>query len=123
MRARHVIGVVAVIGLGACSSPAPAKVAAKAPTAQAAALPPCKDVFVVGKPVDKAKATAGCTSPSGGEVQIGAIDCTDATALWQVDASTGAPAGYARDGQTYQLVKGEIASDAAYKKAYESCVK
>jgi hypothetical protein len=115
----------AVVVLGGCSKAEPAKTTANVPvapaSAPAAAPPACKDVFQPGKLVDKEKAKAGCSSPSGTALMLASLDCTDGTVLWQVDASSGAPAGYVREGQPYQVVK-DAAAEAGYKKAYQACV-
>lgn len=133
MKVRHVLGAVAVITLSGCSSPAPAETAAPAApeaaaaSAGAAAASPgvmrlCSDVFVPDKPVVGFNAETGCTNKAGAVQFIGVVDCADGTKLWPVDAATGAPAGYAREGNAYQVVTGEVAADKGYKQAYETCV-
>lgn len=127
MRAGHVIGAFALVALAGCSSPAPADDAA-APKASAAtvesqaAMPACSDVFVPDKPVTGFDDQTGCANKEGVVQSIAAIDCPDGTRLWPVDATTGAPAGYWRQGQVFRVVKGEITTDKDYKEAYESCV-
>lgn len=79
-------------------------------------------MFQPGKVIDKAKAGGGCTDPDGGVQQVGSFRCGDGTHLWQVDAATGAKAGYGNDGKAYKAVTGEVAADAGYKKAYSACV-
>jgi hypothetical protein len=121
MGARHVVMAAALVSaLTGCSSP-PSQATPNAPIAQSPDLPACATVFQPGKVVDKAQATAGCTSPSGSVQVAGFSDCKDGTVLWQVDATTGAPAGFAREGQPYQTVEGEAAADPGYNKAYEAC--
>lgn len=120
MRARHVMGIALLAAIGGCSSPEP-QVTVNAPVEKTAAPPACSEVFVPGQTVDKTKLTAGCLSPSGTTVMVGFFDCTDGTVLWQVDATSGAPAGYAREGKPYKTVKGDGAADAGYKKAYAAC--
>jgi hypothetical protein len=128
IRAVNVIGIAASVAivLGGCSKPEAAKGAVDAPAAevvaQADAPPACKDVFQPGQLVDKAKAQAGCSSPSGTPLMMGSVNCKDGTLLWEVDGPSGAPAGYFREGQPYQTVQGEVTADAGYKKAYEACV-
>lgn len=121
MGARHVLLGALVSALAGCSASAPSGAAAVAPVSQPA-LPACREVFVPGKVVDKAKAAGGCTSPSGTLVAVGAFDCSDGQVLWQVDASTGAPAGYAHEGKPYVTVKGDAAADPGYKRAYNACI-
>ncbi|GIF17652.1 hypothetical protein BJ973_009383 [Actinoplanes tereljensis] len=127
MRALHMFGLAAgaVVVLGGCSKAEPAKTAAAAPVAPASASadapPACKDVFQPGKLVDKEKAKAGCASPSGTALMLASLDCKDGTQLWQVGAASGAPAGYVRDGQPYQVVKADATTDANYMKAYKAC--
>jgi hypothetical protein len=127
MRVSHVLGAVALAALAGCSSPAPAETAApKAPAASAespaAALPACSDVFVPDKVVAGFDDQTGCTNKEGAVQFVGAMDCGDGTKLWSVDASTGAPTGYGRQGQAYRTVKGEVATDKEYKKVFEACM-
>ncbi|MEV6297841.1 hypothetical protein AB0M02_00375 [Actinoplanes sp. NPDC051861] len=107
-----------------CGTEDPAPVVTEAAPAASQPPPPpaCADVFIPGKVVDKAKASAGCMSPSGTIQAVGAHSCTDGTVLWQVDATTGAKAGYAREGKPYRVVKGDVAADRSYKKTYNACV-
>lgn len=84
--------------------------------ASAAALPKCAEVFAPGQVIDQAKAQAGCLDPDGGIQVAGAHRCQDGRSLWQVDASTGAKAGYGFGGQKY------IAGESGYRKAYDSCM-
>ena len=127
MRALHIFGLAAgaLVVLGGCSQAESAKPAADVTVAQTsastAALPACKDVFQPGKLVDKQQATAGCTSPSGTALMLASLNCTDGTMLWQVEASSGAPAGFVREGKPYQVVKADGAADATYQKAYQAC--
>ncbi|WP_433793792.1 hypothetical protein [Actinoplanes sp. CA-252034] len=123
------MGAVALAALAGCSSPAPAEEGA-APAkpeataaSQAAALPVCGEVFVPDKPVNGFDEQTGCTGKDGTVQFIGAIECGDGTKLWPVDASTGAPTGYGREGQAYRVVKGEVQADNGYKQAYEDCMK
>ena len=115
----------ALVVLGGCSKAESAKAAANVPVAQksapAAAPPACKDLFQPGKLVDKAQANAGCSTPSGTALMLASLNCADGTMFWQVEASSGAPAGYVREGKPYQAVKGDGTTDAGYKKAYEAC--
>ena len=131
MRARHVLGAVAIAALAGCSSPAPAETAAPAPEATVAsqgaaassgAVRTCSDVFVPDKPVVGFDDQTGCTNKEGTVQFIGAIECSDGTKLWPVDASTGAPAGFGREGTPFRVVTGEVAADKNYKAAYEECV-
>jgi hypothetical protein len=85
-----------------------------------AALPACKDVFVPGKVVDAKKALDGCKGPAGDLRVIGYFDCADGRKLFQVDANTGAAAGWGFGGAKYRTAK-EAASDPEYGKAYQSC--
>lgn len=129
MRARHVMGVAITLGaLAGCSSPAaspapaPGQVTVNQPAETAPALPECAEVFVPGKPVDGALALAGCTNPAGTVQAIGGHDCQNGGKLWQVDANSGAPAGYGFEGKKYVAVKGETAADRGYKRAYDACM-
>lgn len=118
MRARHVLAIAVVLTAAGCTKPA---VTMNSPVVPTPALPACSAVFQPGKVVDKAKASGGCTDPSGGVQGIGMFSCSDGSVLWQVDANTGAKAGYAREGKPYVAVKGDGAADPGYKKAYEAC--
>jgi hypothetical protein len=127
MRVSHVMGAIALAALAGCSSPAPAETAAPKASAatvesQAAALPACSDVFVPDKVVAGFDDQTGCTNKDGAVQFVGAMDCGDGTKLWSVDASTGAPTGYGRQGQAFRAVKGEVAADKEYKKAFEACM-
>lgn len=108
-----------LLAAGCSSTPDPAPPAA-APTTPS--LPRCAEVFKPGQVIDKAKASAGCTDPDGGVQAVGNFRCADGTHLWQVDGTTGATAGYGRDGKAYKAVTGDVAADPGYKKAYASCV-
>jgi hypothetical protein len=132
MKARHVMGAVAVItALAGCSGTAPTDPAAdqaadtvkvlESAAAAQAALPACKDVFVPGKPVDEQLARAGCKSPRDVVQFIGFFECADGGILFQVDGTTGAPNGYGFGGKPYRVVKGETAADKGYAKASEAC--
>lgn len=116
---RAPIALAAVLLVAACSSTpdAPTQAAPTFPTS-----PSCSELFQPGKPIDAKKASTGCTDGSGGSQVVASFTCNDGTHLWQVDARTGAPAGYGQDGKAYKAVRGEIAADAGYKKAYASCV-
>lgn len=127
MRARHVMGFAIALGtLAGCSSPdpatAPGPVTVNQPVESAPVLPACAEVFVPGKPVEGALALAGCTNPAGTVQVIGGHDCQDGGKLWQVDASSGAPAGFGFEGKKYVAVKGEVAADRGYKRAYDACM-
>lgn len=84
--------------------------------ASAAALPKCAEVFAPGNVIDQAKAEAGCLDPSGNVQVVGSHRCQDGRHLWQVDAVTGAKAGYGFGGEKY------IAGEKGYSKAYDSCM-
>lgn len=91
---------------------------AAAPTTPA--LPKCSELFKVGQKIDPEKAKAGCLDPDGG-AQFGLGGrCDNGRTLWQVDASTGAAAGWGWGGDVYHATK-EAASDPAYAKAYNAC--
>ncbi|GIF40782.1 hypothetical protein [Actinoplanes xinjiangensis] len=126
MRARHVLGAIALSALAGCSSSAPAdKAAPPAPEATLAspgAVRACSDVFVPDQPVTGFDEQKGCTDKAGTVQFIGAVECADGTKLWPVDAATGAPAGFGREGTAYRVVTGEVAADKTYKAAYEECV-
>ncbi|MFV2102805.1 hypothetical protein [Micromonospora sp. LOL_024] len=84
------------------------------------ALPACADVFQPGETIDQEQAAAGCVDPDGGQQMVGAHRCDDGRHLWQVDASTGAKAGWGFGGGKYRASK-DAANDPAYSKAYEDC--
>lgn len=90
---------------------------AAAPTPPA--LPKCSEMFKVGQKIDAEKAKAGCTDPDGGQQFAGSFRCNDGRRLWQVDASTGAAAGWGFGGDTYRATK--AGKDPAYAKAYNAC--
>lgn len=117
---RAPLALAAVLLAAACSSTSGHAPPAAAPTTPS--LPACSAVFKPGQVIDKEKAAAGCTDPDGGVQAVGSFRCGDGTHLWQVDAATGATAGYGRDGKAYKAVKGDVAADAGYKKAYSACV-
>ncbi|MEU8662141.1 hypothetical protein, partial [Actinoplanes philippinensis] len=102
---------------------APAAPEATAASQAAGALPVCGEVFVPDQKVSGFDEQKGCTGKDGTVQFIGAIECSDGTKLWPVDASTGAPTGYGREGQVYRVVKGEVQADNGYKQAYEECMK
>lgn len=110
----------AVLLAAGCSSTTDSPPPAAGPTTPA--LPQCAEVFKPGQKIDAKKAAAGCVDPDGGVQAVGSFRCNDGTHLWQVDAATGATAGYGLDGKAYKAVKGDVAADPGYKKAYESCV-
>ncbi|GGN86349.1 hypothetical protein GCM10010112_67800 [Actinoplanes lobatus] len=122
MRARHVMSAIGLIAIAGCSGPAPAQVIVNTPAPVATpVLPTCAEVFKPGQVVTSYDEQAGCTNKQGSIQFIGAHDCADGTKLWSVDATTGAPAGYARQGQPFRVVKGDIAASKGYKKAYQAC--
>lgn len=88
--------------------------------ASVAALPRCSEVFVPGEPIDDEAARAGCRDASGDVQIVGSFDCADGRRLWQVDASTGAPAGWGFSGEKYKA-SDDPANDPEYAKAYASC--
>lgn len=88
--------------------------------ASVAALPKCGEVFKAGQRIDQAKAAAGCLDARGGVQAPGSFQCGDGRTLWQVDASTGARAGWGYGGDAYHESK-DAASDPKYKQAYEKC--
>jgi len=94
---------------------------ARAIRASVAALPKCDEVFAPGKVIDDAKAAGGCLGPDGGMQAVGSFRCGDGRRLWQVDASTGAKAGWGFGGAKF-VASADSASDPAYKRAYEDCV-
>ncbi len=112
--------VAAVLATAAGCTSKPAEMQVNAPVQTQPPLPACAEVFKPGQPVDKAKASAGCTDPNGG-VQFVGVTCNDGTMMWQVDAKTGAPGGYAQEGKPYTEVNGDPAADPGYKTAYEAC--
>jgi hypothetical protein len=125
-----VLAVVAVAGVGwlllqpkAETSPESAQVITAFQSIAAAedALPPCAEVFVPGKVIDKKQAMAGCKSPSGQIQYIGYFECQDGRMLFSADAHTGAPAGYGFSGEKYVKVSGEVAANRGYAKATAAC--
>lgn len=111
----------AVVLLAACSSN---EEGTRPPTADGVAstpaLPKCAEVFKLGQKIDQDKAKGGCLDPGGGVQLVGAHRCNDGRYLWQVDASTGAPAGWGFGNDVFVASK-DAASDPAYSKAYEKC--
>jgi len=105
--------------VGTIANPETVDAFASAAAAQAA-LPACKDVFLPGKVIDAKKAMNGCKGPAGNTIFVGSFDCTDGRKLFQVDANTGAPAGWGFGNGKYRATK-EAAADPAYSKAYGSC--
>ncbi|WIM97853.1 hypothetical protein ACTOB_001407 [Actinoplanes oblitus] len=89
--------------------------------AAANAAPACAEVFVPGNVIDASKLKDGCKDASGGIQFVGASNCADGSVLYQVDASTGAPAGWGVGGKKYRAAKGEVAADPAYGKAVRDC--
>lgn len=85
------------------------------------ALPDCSAVFIPGRTVDEATASAGCKDPTGQVRYVGAFTCQDGRKLYQVDADTGAPAGYGFSGGKYKAVRGDVAADRGYGKATAAC--
>jgi hypothetical protein len=85
-----------------------------------AAWPSCDAVFVPGEEIDTDRALAPCRDPAGGLVAVGNFRCSDGRRLFQVDASTGAPAGWGFGGAAYRETA-DAASDPAYAAAYSEC--
>ncbi|MET8150183.1 hypothetical protein ACIBSW_24180 [Actinoplanes sp. NPDC049668] len=94
---------------------------AGAPAGKAAAATACAEVFQPGKVVDEGKAQAGCAGPGGQVRYVSAFECTDGRRLYQVDATTGASAGYGFGGKSY-VASADSAKDAKYGQAYRSCI-
>ena len=114
----------ALLAVAGCSSPDPApdSGAQAKPSAASSAPqgPDCRTVFVVGQVIDAAKGKAGCTDPNGGVQVPGSFTCSDGRELFQVDANTGAPAGWGFSGGKFTASK-EAATDPKYHAAYEKC--
>lgn len=85
----------------------------------AAGAPRCVDMFVPGKVVQLGDAR--CLGPNGEVHTIGWHACTGARRLATVDATTGAPAGYAFDGQPYVVAQGDLAADRRFAAALDDC--
>lgn len=116
---RAVPAAMLLLALAACGTPdATTPAEASAPTTPA--LAKCADVFKPGQVIDQKKAAAGCLDPDGGAQSPGSFRCGDGRHLWQVDAATGAPAGWGFSGSKYRASK-DAARDPAYTKAYASC--
>lgn len=109
-------GLAFTAGCGGTEATTPA---AAAPTT-APALPKCSDLFKPGQKINQAKASGGCLDPDGGAQMVGSHRCNDGRHLWQVDASTGAPAGWGFGDGKFTAVK-DAASDPGYSKAYNAC--
>lgn len=87
--------------------------------ASTAGTPRCTDMFVPDKPVNLGDAR--CLGQFGEPRAIGWHACTRARRLATVDATTGAPAGFAFDGQRYVAVEGELAADPRFAAAMDDC--
>ncbi len=87
-----------------------------------AALPLCSQAFRPGQKIDQRQAAGGCLDPAGTVQAIGSTQCQDGRHLYQVDASTGARPGWGYGGDVYHAVKGDVAANAGYKKAYDTCM-
>lgn len=74
--------------------------------------------FTPGQPVRVPVDGPQCVDPDGHPVILGAFRCVDGTHLWQVDATTGAVAGWGFDGRPY--IAGS-SQDPAYAAAYATC--
>jgi hypothetical protein len=86
--------------------------------ASLATLPQCSDMFQPGRSIHAPAVGPQCADPDGKWVVVGSFRCADGRHLWQVDASTGAPAGYGFDGRPYQR---GTSSDPGYSVAYATC--
>lgn len=86
----------------------------------AAAWPPCAEIFAPGRVIEEEQALAPCRDPDGGLKAVGNFRCTDGRRLFQVDANTGAPAGWGFGGTAFQETA-DAASDPAYAAAYREC--
>ena len=89
--------------------------------AEAKAMTSCKEMYVPGKVIDEKKALAGCMGPRNVISAGSFFNCADGRALFSVDAQSGAPAGWGFGGEKFHAVKGEIAADSGYSKAYGDC--
>ena len=104
-----------------CSSPPPAadsEPAGHSGTATTSALRQCAAVFVLGQPIRVQLDGPQCANPDGTAVFLGAFRCIDGRHLWQVDATTGAVAGYGFDGGPYRR---GTSTDPGYAAAYTAC--
>jgi hypothetical protein len=86
----------------------------------AAAWPACAEVFVPGEVIDTEQALAPCRDPDGGLKAVGNFRCADGRRLFQVDANTGARAGWGFGGTAYRETA-DAASDRDYAAAYRAC--
>lgn len=83
------------------------------------AWPRCSDVFQPGKKIRVSGDT--CTTASGGVYPMIPFDCADGGKLYQVDADSGAPAGWGRAGGTYVAARGDVNSDPKAAEAMQKC--
>lgn len=84
--------------------------------------PACAEVFVPGKTVDIKGADFACKDPDGTVNFLTSWRCNDGKHLWQVDASSGPPAGYGFEGEPYQkAASNDVANDPGYGRAYDRC--
>jgi hypothetical protein len=86
----------------------------------AADMPTCKELYQPGKVIDEKKALAGCMGPRNVISAGSFFNCADGSALFSVDADSGAPAGWGFGGKKFHAAK-EPAADPAYGKAYTAC--
>jgi len=114
------VGSLTACGGGAEVAPAGKTAAVASDTPAETVAPLCSDLFAIGQPIDFAKAKNGCTDPDGTLNAPSYHRCNDGTHLWQIDAATGAPAGYGFDSEPYQAAK-DAANDPGYGKAYDTC--
>ncbi len=78
------------------------------------------EVFVPGEVIDTEQALAPCRDPDGGLKAVGNFRCADGRRLFQVDANTGARAGWGFGGTAYRETA-DAASDRDYAAAYRAC--
>jgi hypothetical protein len=82
--------------------------------------PTCAEVFDPGRLIDEKVALAPCQDPDGKLKAVGNFVCVDGRYLFQVDASTGAPAGWGFGGRAYRETT-DAATDPDYAAAYRDC--
>lgn len=122
MRLKLALTALAAVAVAGCTEQAQPNTAPPAAAASSApAAPTCASVFAVGKNIDITGADFACLDPDGRTTVLTSFRCNDGGHLWQVDASTGATAGYGFTGKPYTATVGEAASDPAYAAAYATC--
>lgn len=99
---------------------------AAGPSASAAApgsgaLPACSAVFKPGKVIDEELAASGCLDKAGATQIVGSFNCSDGGRLFQVDATSGATAGYGFGGEKFRATA-DAADDPEYSNALQSCL-